>query len=310
MRSSTRRSASSRTRWAPCPDRSTASSCIAACARSRCASPRTLQNGRAVSEWLRSAPGVEDVRWPGFGGMVSFRHPDAVAAVARTKIFSLAESLGGVESLIEVPQAMTHQSVEDSDAAVPADLVRLSCGIEAVEDLISDLAQAFALSSSVAAVTRRAGTRTSIALALLLALAAVMALSSASRAEAAKAQCRLDVLGAPQRPNRLAEAPGRRSTTSRSSTRNRITCARASHLFARFLQDFNGVLPNAWSLNVAKARFSNVKGFGFQVAPSLRRRRRRRQSAPLREHDQMPRPSRCSTTTWSAVSASARAPMR
>ena len=48
-----------------------------------------------------------------------------------------------MESLIEVPQAMTHQSVEDSDAAVPADLVRLSCGIEAVEDLISDLAQAF-----------------------------------------------------------------------------------------------------------------------------------------------------------------------
>ncbi len=47
------------------------------------------------------------------------------------EIFSLAESLGGVESLIEVPQAMTHQSVEDSDAAVPADLVRLSCGIEA-----------------------------------------------------------------------------------------------------------------------------------------------------------------------------------
>jgi cystathionine gamma-synthase len=100
-------------------------------------------NGRAVSEWLASAPGVEEVRWPGFGGMVSFRHPDAIAAVGRTTIFSLAESLGGVESLIEVPQAMTHQSVEDSDAAVPADLVRLSCGIEAAEDLIADLAQAF-----------------------------------------------------------------------------------------------------------------------------------------------------------------------
>ena len=71
------------------------------------------------------------MRWPGFGGMVSFRHPDAVGLVARTRIFSLAESLGGVESLIEVPQAMTHQSVEGSDAAVPADLVRLSCGIEA-----------------------------------------------------------------------------------------------------------------------------------------------------------------------------------
>ena len=51
--------------------------------------------------------------------------------VSATRIFSLAESLGGVESLIEVPQAMTHQSVEGSGAAVPADLVRLSCGIEA-----------------------------------------------------------------------------------------------------------------------------------------------------------------------------------
>jgi cystathionine gamma-synthase len=104
---------------------------------------RHTENGRAVSEWLRTAPGVEDVRWPGFGGMVSFRHPDAVGLVARTAVFSLAESLGGVESLIEVPQAMTHQSVEESEAAVPADLVRLSCGIEAAEDLVADLAQAF-----------------------------------------------------------------------------------------------------------------------------------------------------------------------
>ena len=57
-------------------------------------------------------------------------------------MFSLAESLGGVESLIEVPQAMTHGSVEGSAAAVPADLVRLSCGIEAPEDLVEDLEQA------------------------------------------------------------------------------------------------------------------------------------------------------------------------
>ncbi len=57
-------------------------------------------------------------------------------------MFALAESLGGVESLVEVPQAMTHQSVEDSDAAVPADLVRLSCGIEDAADLVEDLAQA------------------------------------------------------------------------------------------------------------------------------------------------------------------------
>ena len=103
---------------------------------------RHTENGRAVSEWLRSRPGVEDVRWPGFCGMVSFRHPDAAALASRTRIFSLAESLGGVESLIELPQAMTHQSVEDSAAAVPADLVRLSCGIEAAEDLIADLEQA------------------------------------------------------------------------------------------------------------------------------------------------------------------------
>lgn len=100
------------------------------------------ENGRAVSEWLRGAPGASDVRWPGFGGMVSFRHPDATRIAAACEVFSLAESLGGVESLIEVPQAMTHQSVEGSAAAVPADLVRLSCGIEAAEDLIDDLAQA------------------------------------------------------------------------------------------------------------------------------------------------------------------------
>ena len=100
------------------------------------------ENGRAVSDFLRTDAGVEDVRWPGFGGMVSFRHPRATSVAAATEIFALAESLGGVESLIEVPQAMTHQSVEDSDAAVPADLVRLSCGIEAAEDLVADLRQA------------------------------------------------------------------------------------------------------------------------------------------------------------------------
>jgi cystathionine gamma-synthase len=76
--------------------------------------------------------------------MVSFRHPEATAIAARTRLFTLAESLGGVESLIEVPQAMTHQSVEGSAAAVPPDLVRLSCGIEAPEDLVADLRQALA----------------------------------------------------------------------------------------------------------------------------------------------------------------------
>jgi cystathionine gamma-synthase len=95
-----------------------------------------------VVEWLQGVAGVRDVRWPGFSGMVSFRHDDAVRIASSTRVFSCAESLGGVESLIEVPQAMTHQSVEGSAAAVPADLVRLSCGIEDPQDLIEDLAQA------------------------------------------------------------------------------------------------------------------------------------------------------------------------
>jgi cystathionine gamma-synthase len=99
------------------------------------------ENGRAVSDFLRGIDGVTDVRWPGFGGMVSFRHPDALRIASSTEVFSLAESLGGVESLIEVPQAMTHQSVEGSDAAVSPDLVRLSCGVEAAQDLVEDLAR-------------------------------------------------------------------------------------------------------------------------------------------------------------------------
>jgi len=98
----------------------------------------------AVVDFLRGAAGVEDVRWPGFSGMVSFRHPDATGIAARTRLFTLAESLGGVESLIEVPQAMTHQSVEGSAAAVPADLVRLSCGVEDPQDLVADLRVAIA----------------------------------------------------------------------------------------------------------------------------------------------------------------------
>jgi cystathionine gamma-synthase len=102
------------------------------------------RSAAAVAEFLRTAPQVTDVRWPGFSGMVSFRHPDAHAIAARTRLFTLAESLGGVESLIEVPQAMTHQTVEGSAAAVPADLVRLSCGIEDPDDLVTDLRRALA----------------------------------------------------------------------------------------------------------------------------------------------------------------------
>jgi cystathionine gamma-synthase len=97
------------------------------------------ESAAGVVGFLKTVDGVEDVRWPGFSGMVSFRHPDAIGIAERTQLFTLAESLGGVESLIEVPQAMTHQSVEGSDAAVPADLVRLSCGIEAPDDLVADL---------------------------------------------------------------------------------------------------------------------------------------------------------------------------
>jgi len=100
------------------------------------------RSAAAVVELLRATPEVHDVRWPGYSGMVSFRHPRAAQIAARTRLFTLAESLGGVESLIEVPQAMTHQSVEGSTAAVPPDLVRLSCGVEDPSDLVADLRQA------------------------------------------------------------------------------------------------------------------------------------------------------------------------
>jgi cystathionine gamma-synthase len=104
------------------------------------------RSAAAVVELLRATPEAQDVRWPGFSGMVSFRHPRATGIASRTRLFTLAESLGGVESLIEVPQAMTHQSVEGSTAAVPPDLVRLSCGIEEPDDLVADLRQAMAAS--------------------------------------------------------------------------------------------------------------------------------------------------------------------
>ena len=83
-----------------------------------------------------------------FGGMVSFRlaggERHAVEVCARTTLFTLGESLGGVESLIEHPARMTHASVAGSPLEVPPDLVRLSVGIEDVSDLIADLAQALA----------------------------------------------------------------------------------------------------------------------------------------------------------------------
>jgi cystathionine gamma-synthase len=115
------------------------------------------ESAEAVVAFLNSVDEVSGVRWPGFSGMVSFRHPEAVAVAQATEVFTLAESLGGVESLIEVPAAMTHQSVEDSDAAVPPDFVRLSCGVEAPEDLVEDLRAAFAAARTRPAQRSAAG---------------------------------------------------------------------------------------------------------------------------------------------------------
>lgn len=122
---------------------------------------RHCDNAEKVVEFLTSHPKVAQVLYPGlpghrghevaakqmrrFGGMVSFRTGDPAAAERicnSTKVFTLAESLGGIESLIEHPGRMTHLSVAGSALEVPADLVRLSVGIETIDDLISDLAQA------------------------------------------------------------------------------------------------------------------------------------------------------------------------
>ena len=116
------------------------------------------ENARAIAEFLDGHAAVERVLYPGlpshpgheialrqmrdFGGMVSFlaeSEEEAVALVARTKLFLLAESLGGVESLIEHPARMTHASTADAPFAAPRNLVRLSVGIEAVSDLLVDL---------------------------------------------------------------------------------------------------------------------------------------------------------------------------
>ena len=123
---------------------------------------RHSDNAMAIAEWLKEHPQVTAVYYPGlpshpghelaraqmrsFGGMLSFEvkggEPSAKRLVSRTRIFTLAESLGGVESLIEVPLAMTHGSVKGTPLAPPAGLVRLSVGIETLDDLVADLAQA------------------------------------------------------------------------------------------------------------------------------------------------------------------------
>lgn len=123
---------------------------------------RHCSNARAIVELLLSHPAVTQVYYPGidghrghdvaarqmrdFGGMVSFRvaggERAAVDLCGRTRVFTLGESLGGVESLIEHPGRMTHASAAGSALEVPADLVRLSVGIESVDDLVADLKQA------------------------------------------------------------------------------------------------------------------------------------------------------------------------
>jgi cystathionine gamma-synthase len=88
-----------------------------------------------------------------FGGMVSFlagSEEEAVELVGRTQIWKLAESLGGVESLIEHPARMTHASTAEGPTAAPRNLVRLSVGIESVDDLIADLEHALVRSTAPA----------------------------------------------------------------------------------------------------------------------------------------------------------------
>ena len=122
------------------------------------------ENAQAIAEWAESRPEFERVFYPGlashpghdiaarqmsgFGGMLSLAlaaGPDAAKAFAEsTEIFQLAESLGGVESLIGYPPDMTHASVRGTALAVPENVVRLSVGIEGVDDLIADLEQGLA----------------------------------------------------------------------------------------------------------------------------------------------------------------------
>jgi cystathionine gamma-synthase len=121
------------------------------------------ENARQIAAFLADHDAVERVLYPGlpdhpgheiaarqmadFGGMISFlaaSEEDAVRLVAETKVWQLAESLGGVESLIEQPAQMTHASTANAPFAVPPNLVRLSVGIESVGDLVADLEQALA----------------------------------------------------------------------------------------------------------------------------------------------------------------------
>jgi cystathionine gamma-lyase len=127
--------------------------------------PRHDENGREIANWLAEKIGHENVIYPGlpshpqhelakrqmkgFGGMISIltgTKENAARILSRVRVFSLAESLGGVESLISHPASMTHASVpadRRAELGLTDDLVRLSCGVEDVGDLIADLDQAF-----------------------------------------------------------------------------------------------------------------------------------------------------------------------
>jgi cystathionine beta-lyase len=127
---------------------------------------RHCENGRAVAHFLKKHPKIEKVYWPGFedhpnheiartqmkdfGGMLSFaikgnRKADAIRVLESLKVFTLAESLGGVESLSGHPASMTHASIpkeEREKTGVTDSLIRLSVGIESEKDLIKDLENA------------------------------------------------------------------------------------------------------------------------------------------------------------------------
>jgi cystathionine gamma-synthase len=123
---------------------------------------RHCDNAEQVVAFLEDHPAVTEVIYPGlathpghevarrqmkrFGGIVSFRvaggEEHALRVCDRAQVFTLAESLGGIESLIEHPGRMTHASVAGTDLEVPADLIRLSVGIETADDLVADLEQA------------------------------------------------------------------------------------------------------------------------------------------------------------------------
>jgi cystathionine gamma-synthase len=130
---------------------------------------RHCENAQQIAAFLDSHESVEQVLYPGlpshpgheiakrqmsdFGGMISFltgTEDEAVELVARTNVWTLAESLGGVESLIEHPAQMTHASTADAPFATPRNLIRLSVGIESADDLIADLDAALVRTTAAA----------------------------------------------------------------------------------------------------------------------------------------------------------------